>query len=156
MLKTLRTLLSELTADGERPGRLAPEDDRLAAAALLVHAAAIDGDTSPAERRRLLAVVRERFDLDEAGADELMRAARKAERDAVDLYRFTRVLNSALDEEGRRRLVEMMWEIAHADGRVGELEHNLIWRAADLIGVGSRERILIGQRVAARRGAKPA
>jgi uncharacterized tellurite resistance protein B-like protein len=49
-------------------------------------------------------------------------------------------------------VVEMMWEIIYADGRVTEFESNLIWRAADLLGISSRERIEIGQRVAARRG----
>jgi len=46
----------------------------------------------------------------------------------------------------------MMWEIIYADGRVTEFESNLIWRAADLLGISSRERIEIGQHVAARRG----
>jgi uncharacterized tellurite resistance protein B-like protein len=29
----------------------------------------------------------------------------------------------------------MMWEIACADGHITEFESNLIWRAADLLGV---------------------
>ena len=53
---------------------------------------------------------------------------------------------------GRRRVVEMMWEIAYADGKADEFESNLIWRAADLLGISSRERIELGHRVAARRG----
>ena len=44
-----------------------------------------------------------------------------------------------------------MWEIVYADNRVTELEDNLIWRAADLLGVSGRERIELKQRVAARR-----
>ena len=46
----------------------------------------------------------------------------------------------------------MMWEIAYADGKVDEFEMNLIWRAADLLGISSRERIELGHRVAERRG----
>jgi uncharacterized tellurite resistance protein B-like protein len=46
----------------------------------------------------------------------------------------------------------MMWEIAYADGKVDEFESNLIWRAADLLGISSRERIELGHRVAERRG----
>ena len=44
----------------------------------------------------------------------------------------------------------MMWEIVYADGRVTEFEDNLIWRVADLLGVSSRERIALRQRVAGR------
>jgi uncharacterized tellurite resistance protein B-like protein len=50
----------------------------------------------------------------------------------------------------------MMWEIIYADGRVTEFESNLMWRAADLLGISSRERIEIGHEVAARRGTDPA
>jgi uncharacterized tellurite resistance protein B-like protein len=48
-------------------------------------------------------------------------------------------------------MVEMMWQMVHADGRVTEFESNLIWRAADLLGVSSRERIELGQRIASER-----
>jgi uncharacterized tellurite resistance protein B-like protein len=47
-----------------------------------------------------------------------------------------------------------MWEIAYADGRAGDFENNLIWRAADLLGISSRQRIELGQRVASRREAE--
>ena len=39
---------------------------------------------------------------------------------------------------GRQQVIEMMWQIAHADGRVTEFEDNLIWRAADLLHVPRR------------------
>ncbi len=42
----------------------------------------------------------------------------------------------------------MMWQIAHADGRVTEFEDNLIWRAADLLHVPSQARIALRRRVA--------
>ena len=56
----------------------------------------------------------------------------------------------SLDEEGRRRIIEMMWEIVHVGGPVGDLEQNFVWRAADLIGVPARERIALRRRIAAR------
>jgi uncharacterized tellurite resistance protein B-like protein len=46
----------------------------------------------------------------------------------------------------------MMWEIVYADGRASEFESNLVWRAADLLGISSRERIELGRRVANQRG----
>ena len=45
----------------------------------------------------------------------------------------------------------MMWEIVFADGRVSEFEDNLMWRAADLLGVSSRERIALRRRIAGER-----
>jgi len=60
------------------------------------------------------------------------------------------LINRALDEDGRLRMVEMMWEMIYADGRVTEFEENVIWRASDLLGISSRSRIEIRHRVAAR------
>jgi uncharacterized tellurite resistance protein B-like protein len=48
------------------------------------------------------------------------------------------------------RIVEMMWELAYADGQVSEFEDNVVWRAADLLGVSSRDRIDLKHRIAAR------
>ncbi|MFN3658228.1 MAG: TerB family tellurite resistance protein [Pseudolabrys sp.] len=144
-------LLRNLFGEGEEKPRFEGNDYRLAAAALMVHAATIDGALAPAERARLLAVVRQRFNLGEAAADELIETAIAAEQQAIDLYQFTARLNRALDEQGRARVVEMMWEIVFADGAVTEFEDNLIWRAADLLHVSRNERIALRERVAAAR-----
>jgi uncharacterized tellurite resistance protein B-like protein len=152
MFAGFRKFLSEVSEGDKHPAHFAHNDYRLAAAALLVHAAAIDGDVGDAECEKLHTVIKRHFALDEATTDELVAEATEAEHDAIDLYHFTSLINRSLDEEGRRRVVEMMWEIAYADGDVDEFERNLIWRAADLLGVSSRERIELGQRVASRRG----
>ena len=151
MFAGFRKFLSEVSEGDKHPAHFAHNDYRLAAAALLVHAAAIDGDVGDAEREKLHTVIKQQFALDEATTDELVAEATEAENEAIDLYHFTSLINRSLDEEGRRRVVEMMWEIAYADGDVDEFERNLIWRAADLLGVSSRERIELGQRVASHR-----
>ena len=155
MFDSFRKFLSEVSEGGEHPIHFDHDDYRLAAAALLVHAAAIDGDVSDVERHKLHTIIKRQFGLDEATTDELVTEATEAENEAIDLYHFTRAINRSLDEDGRRRVVEMMWEIAYADGRVDDFESNLIWRVADLLGISSRERIELGQRVASRLGIAP-
>ena len=93
----------------------------------------------------------QRFDLDDASADELIAKATAVEQEAIDLYAFTTKLNRSLDEAGRARMVEMMWQIAYTDGVITEFEDNLIWRAADLLGVSQNERIALRERVSASR-----
>jgi uncharacterized tellurite resistance protein B-like protein len=152
MFESFRKFLSEVSDGDKHPTHFEHNDYRLAAAALLVHAAAIDGDISDAERGKLRVLIKKEFELDEATTDELVAEATEAENESIDLYHFTSVINGSLNEEGRRRVVEMMWEIAYADGDVDEFERNLIWRAADLLGISSRDRIELGHRVARRRG----
>ncbi len=147
MFDSFRNLISEFVDGEKQPAQFADDDYRLAAAAVLVHAAAIDGEMSQSERDKLHAVIREHFSLDAAAAAELITKATAAEHEAVDLYHFTHLLNRSLDEDGRARIVEMMWQIVYADGQRDELEDNLVWRAADLLGVSANERIALRRRV---------
>jgi uncharacterized tellurite resistance protein B-like protein len=78
------------------------------------------------------------------------------EGEAVDLYHFTSVIMRSVDEQGRLRIVEMMWELVYADGQVSEFEDNVVWRAADLLGISARDRIELKHRVAERRRSAPA
>ena len=48
----------------------------------------------------------------------------------------------------------MLWQIVYADGIITEFEDNLIWRAADLLGVSRRERIALRQRVTGASGGR--
>ncbi len=155
MLQAFKQFLSDLTVGQKDQNRFENNDYRLAAAALLIHAAMIDGEMSAVERNRLVGVIMLRFGLDEAAAHELVTAATQAEQQAVDLYRFTSLLNRSLDETGRQQIIEMMWQIAHADGRVTEFEDNLIWRAADLLHVPSEARIALRRRVAESSSVEP-
>ena len=82
-------------------------------------------------------VVKTRFELDDALTAELIDAAVAAEHDAIDFYRFTSLLNRTLDEAGRQRVIEMMWQMAYIDGRVSEFEENVMWRVADLRHLGA-------------------
>jgi uncharacterized tellurite resistance protein B-like protein len=152
MFEAFRHFVTEFVDGGKHPSQFADDDYRLAAAALLVHTAAIDGAATALERDKLRAVIKQRFALDDAATAELIEKATAAEHEAVDLYHFTHLLNRALDEEGRAKVIEMMWEIVYADGSRDELEDNLLWRAADLLGVEPRERIALRQRIAGKAG----
>ena len=147
MFESFRNFVAEIVEGDKHPSQFADNDYRLAAVALLVHAAAIDGEMLPSERDRLHAVIKQRFALDDKATDELIEKATAAEQESVDLYHFTHQLNRTLDEPGRARVVEMMWEIVFADGQRDELEDNLLWRAADLLGVSARERIELRRRI---------
>jgi uncharacterized tellurite resistance protein B-like protein len=150
MFETLRSFIAELTGEAPPDGGLRDDDYRLAAAALLVRVASVDGDMSADKRARLHAVIKDGFALDDATAARLIEQGVQADRRAVDLYQFTSRITRSVDDAGRRRIVEMMWEVAHAGEGIGEFAQNLVWRAADLLGVSSRERIELRRRIAAR------
>ena len=148
MFDAIMKFIGELGEDEPRREAFADSDYRLAAAALLVHTAAIDGEISDVERARLHDLIMQRFKLDDESADKLIARAEEVDERAVDLYHFTTRLNRELDDTQPARVVEMMWQVVFADGAVTEFEDNLIWRAADLLNVSREERIALRTRVA--------
>lgn len=149
MLNDLKRFFAELTG-GEKPqDQFAETDYRRAAAALLVHIATLDGDLDEVKRRKVHAILERTFTLDAAATDDLIAEAAADDREAVDFYHFTSLLMRTLDEAGRLRVVEMLWEMVYADGKVTEFEANVMWRVADLLAVSTRDRVTLRERVAA-------
>ena len=131
-----------MLGEDQRAKHLREEELRLAAAALLVHASLIDPRADPEERRKLKSLLQVRFNLGEDEFDRILGEAEAWEQDSVDLYSFTSVLCRELDQEGRQRIVEMLWEIVLADGVLHEYEADLVSRGAgELLGVSTRDRV---------------
>jgi uncharacterized tellurite resistance protein B-like protein len=150
MLDGLRQFIADVISPNSNGHRSFDDHGyRLAATALLVHVMSLDGQPSEAGKRKLHSLIESRFGLDGGTADQLIASATQVEGEAVDLYHFTSVIMRSVDEAGRLRIVEMMWELVYADGQVSEFEDNVIWRAADLLGVSSRDRIDLKHRAAA-------
>ncbi|HEY4204301.1 MAG TPA: TerB family tellurite resistance protein [Xanthobacteraceae bacterium] len=149
MLDKLRQFIAEVVSPMAGDNRTFDDTDyRLAATALLIHVISLDGEPSEAEKRKLHSLLESRFQLDPGTASQLIADATLVEGEAVDLYHFTSVIMRSVDEPGRIRIVEMMWEMVFADGRVSEFEDNVVWRAADLLGVSARDRIDLKHRAA--------
>jgi uncharacterized tellurite resistance protein B-like protein len=156
MLDGLRQFIAEVISPAPHDHRVFDDNDyRLAATALLVHVISLDGEPSEIEKRKLHSLIESRFGLDPGTAGQLIASAMLVEGEAVDLYHFTSVIMRSLDEASRLRVVEMMWELVYADGRVSEFEDNVVWRAADLLGVSARDRIELKHRIAAQQAAVP-
>jgi uncharacterized tellurite resistance protein B-like protein len=149
MLETLRQFIADVVSPSAHESQAFDDTGyRLAATALLIHVISLDGEPSKLEKDKLHSLIETRFGLDPGTADRLIAAATLEEGDAVDLYHFTSVIMRSVNEEGRLRLIEMMWELVYADGRVSEFEENVVWRAADLLAVSSRDRINLKRRIA--------
>ena len=125
-------------------------DHRLATAALLTHLMVVDGFDAPVEREALTKILKTEYDLQPDELEELMKEAAAADKAAVDFYSFTSVLKRELDRDGILHIVEMLWEIVLADGILHEIEDSVVWRIAELLGVETRERVKLRQKVEAR------
>lgn len=151
MFDRILAFLKELPSGGAGRNRTGAADDpRVAAAALMYHVMDADGVRHDAEWERLKKNLAEAYGLTGDALDRLVAAGGKADGEAVDLYAFTSVLKRHLDEKAKIEFVGLMWEIVFADGELHELEDNMLWRIAELIGVDRRDRILERQKAQAK------
>lgn len=114
-------------------------EPRLAVAALLVHLSAVDGQVTDDERAAVRSALMDHYGLAEEEVDRLIAQATRSDSEAIDFYRFTSAIAS-LEEAERLEIVRMMWQVVFADGKNHELEDNMVWRIAELIGVSARDR----------------
>ena len=124
-----------------------------AVAALLVEAARLDGQFGPAERQRIAALLSRRFSLAGDELETLIATATQMSDAAVDHYAFTQRIARQFDHEERIGIVEMLWEVAYADGALHDFEGNLLRRVAGLLYVTDQESGAARRRVVDRIGA---
>lgn len=125
---------------------------RLAAAALLVEAAQLDGHMDEAEQERIRTVLAGYFAMSADETARLVAEAREAVERSVELHGFTKVVKDNFDADQRVRMVEMLWEVAFADGQLHDYEANLVRRVAGLLYVPDQESGAARKRALARLG----
>ena len=152
MFERFQKFFQGLGAEEEKP-ELSRDDPRVSAAALFFHVVDADGVVEQAERDKIKELLEKSYGLDGVQLQKLIAAGRQAEDESIDFYAFTSVLKRHLDAEQRVQFIELLWELVYADGVREELEDNVVWRVAELLGVSDRDRVLMRQRVAERVGA---
>ena len=110
-----------------------------AVATLLVKAASLDGEFGDAERQTIEELLVRRFSLSRDAARRLIDDSVREMEQSVDFYSFTRVIRDEFDHDKRVELMEMLWEVAYADGVLHDFEASLMRRVTGLIYVSDQE-----------------
>ena len=92
-----------------------------------------------AEEAKIVELLMARFELDDGAAESLIETARERVDHSTQLFGFTRVVNDRFSQDERIELMEMLWQVAYADGRLDDYEASLMRRLAGLIHVSDRE-----------------
>jgi uncharacterized tellurite resistance protein B-like protein len=145
--------LKSLFLGESRPAEGDPSEDlRLAAAALLVEAAVVDGAMTDREYDLIERLLRERFALSAVAADELLEHAAALDKETSQLFPFTKTIVDQSAADQRVGLIEMLWEVAYVDGVLHDYEASLVRRVAGLLFVSDHDSGAARQRAIARLG----
>jgi uncharacterized tellurite resistance protein B-like protein len=136
MLQSLKDLWDRLAPPApEAPPAEMEHLLQLATAVMLVEVMRADASFHDGERDAVRAALRDKFALTEDEAVRLSELAEATARNATDLFSFTSRINERFDMAQKLRMVEHMWRVAYADGRLTEHERHVLWRVADLLHV---------------------
>lgn len=149
MIQYLKKLF---TAGNDSP--VPPDEHQLAVAAtaLMVQVAQVDHNQDEAELATIVDYAARSRQITKEEAEEILRDALAHASDAISLYEFTRLINDSLDQEAKQVLLEHIWRVAFADGRIDKYEEHLIRRIADLLHLNHREYMQARHRAETRTG----
>ncbi|MCJ2015342.1 TerB family tellurite resistance protein [Methylobacterium sp. J-076] len=135
LIARLRAYAVEALGIGGPDGRGdAADDTHLAATALLVHVARVDGILAPSESERLARLVEGRYADGPAAAHALIARATAIDTEVRDVASLVEMIPHEANGSEREALLAMAWSVAAADGHVDEFEEALVERLGRLLG----------------------
>jgi uncharacterized tellurite resistance protein B-like protein len=108
---------------------------QLATAALMIEMTRADHEVKSVERDAVTRAVQRVFGLDSEETAELVALAEQQADEATSLYEFTRLINDNFEPQQKEHIVELLWQVALADGDIDKYEDHLVRKVADLIHV---------------------
>jgi len=124
---------SYLSLEEQGETRVADEVIQLAAAALLIEVSNSDFDLDETELDTITTVLRDTYQLDPIALDSLVKLANDEVDNASSLYQFTRLINDHYSYAQKIQLLDSMWQVAFADGRLDRYEEHVIRKVAELV-----------------------
>ena len=123
-------------ADIDQPHRL-----HMATCAILLEMAKIDGEFEDAERQGIIAIFENKYNLTSEETSSLMEAAEEELERSIDLWQFTNRINKNYSRDEKIRIIETIWQIAYADGKLEQHEDYLIHKLAKLLNLSHKHLI---------------
>ena len=119
--------------DSSNQRRQRPHDIRIATCALLLEMSNIDGEFSALERESIISILKRNFDLSDEHATTLLEASNEELKGSIDIWQFTNLINQNYSIEDKIRVVEMVWDVVYADGKLDKHEDYLVHKLATLL-----------------------
>jgi uncharacterized tellurite resistance protein B-like protein len=128
----------------------APRDNndiRIATCALFLELASIDNEFSEDERQEILSMLQREYGVSKRHAVELAEAANRELQGSIDVWQFTNQINENYSDEEKVRVVELLWKLVYADGKLDAHEDYLMHKLAKLLRLQHKQLIAIKLKV---------
>lgn len=135
---------------------LLPEDEsvvdkshalRLATAALLIEMTRADYDVKSIELEHVISILQSHFALSKEETSALLELAELEADNATTYHDFTSLINSEYSANEKIQIIELLWQVAYADGEIEKYEDYLVRKIAELLYVSHKDFIAAKHRV---------
>jgi uncharacterized tellurite resistance protein B-like protein len=136
MIDALKQFFQSMVAPAPEASPEASEKAlRLAAGVLLFEIVRADRRIEETERTVMRTALQGTFNLTPLETEEIVSLAEEQSRAAGSLYEFTSQVDRAFTPEQKKRVVELLWLVAFADGAKDAQEEHMVRKIAGLLHV---------------------
>jgi len=130
----LERLFKLFAIEEETTAKADPEEKlRMATCVILLEVAGADNEFSPEECEHIITALRERFQLSQDEAEEMIRVAQERRDESFDLWKFTNQINQACSNPEKVHIIEEVWRLIYADSVLDGHEDYLVHKLARLM-----------------------
>ena len=120
---------------------------KLASAALLIEMIRMDHKIDPAEHSAVKTLLKNNHALTEDETETLFNLAEEESQNAIDYFRFAKLINEHYSQQEKIQLIENLWVIAYADGVIDKYEEHYLRKIHELLHVPHKEFIKAKHRI---------
>jgi uncharacterized tellurite resistance protein B-like protein len=95
---------------------------QIATAVVLLEVAYADEEFSDAERVQVVTILKEQFSLDDESVEELLQISEEKLKHSIDIWHFTEIINENYSDDEKYLVIETVWRVIYADGRLDKYE----------------------------------
>jgi len=114
-------------------------DENTVVVGLLLEVIRMDEDFDAAERAAVARMISRRFGVSEDEATRMVMEASVQPRTTYDDNQLLKAVNETFSTEKKTSLIELLWEVALADGELHRFENHAILAIANKLGMGQAE-----------------
>lgn len=120
---------------------------KVASAALLIEMIRMDHKIDQAEHDMVKNLIKTDFELSDDETETLFDLAEEEAKNAIDYYRFAKLINDQFDNIKKIKIIENLWHIAYADGELDKYEEHYLRKVSEILHVPHKEFIKAKHRV---------
>jgi uncharacterized tellurite resistance protein B-like protein len=113
----------------------------LATCALLLEMAHADSEFGDEEKNLIISILKDKFNLSNSDASELIDLADFERKESLDLWQFTHLINENFSRQDKFDVLKILWSVVYADGKVDMHEEYLMRKLSNLLDMEHRDMI---------------